>query len=101
MTDLTELDKVQAWLEKNEIEYTRIDRDAGTSPFGEFHQVMVPDRESYEWDVICHPGSYGWEMGRLEAMGNIVDTELIGDTVEGYLKAEEVIERLKVKYGRV
>lgn len=44
------------------------------------------------WDAICHLGSYGHENGLLEIYGSIVQNE--NDTVEGYLTAEEILERL-------
>lgn len=43
-------------------------------------------------DAICHGGSYGHEKGLLEIMG-LVDVEKVGDSVEGYLIAEEVFMR--------
>lgn len=51
-----------------------------------------------EWDAVCHEGSYGRERGLLEIMGNIVDSEKVGDYVEGYLTAEEVLERVDNLY---
>ena len=47
-----------------------------------------------KWDAICHDGSYGSESGLLEIMGELVDEEEVGDTVEGYLTAKEVLERV-------
>ena len=47
------------------------------------------------WDAICHSGSYGRENGLLEIMGEaLVDSEQVGDTVEGWLTAEEILNRI-------
>ena len=43
-------------------------------------------------DAVCHSGSYGREQGLLEIMG-LVNTEEVGDSVEGWLTAEEVFAR--------
>jgi hypothetical protein len=48
--------------------------------------------EGYVSDAICHDGSYGRQDGLLEMMG-LVNEEEIGDSVEGYLTAEQVFER--------
>ena len=44
------------------------------------------------WDVICQEGSYGYRDGLLEAYGDIVEAD---DVVEGYLTAQDVIERIE------
>lgn len=43
-------------------------------------------------DAICHNGSYGRQDGLLEMMG-LVNEEEVGDSVEGWLTAEQVFER--------
>ena len=107
MRDLTELNKLEQWLIANNIRYERIDKE--DIPIDESlkyclaqfeqHQICVPgyDSERREWDAICHRGSYGAEEGLLEIMGTIV-RENDGYSVEGWLTAEEVIERIKEKY---
>ena len=45
-------------------------------------------------DAICHDGSYGKEGGLLEIMGNLVDETKTEDTVEGYLTAEDILNRI-------
>lgn len=47
--------------------------------------------DTEDWDAICHEYSYGGCDGLLEIMGSIVTG---GDTVEGYLTAEEILARL-------
>ena len=56
-------------------------------------QVAYPSFENTICDVVCFPGSYGYEQGLLEIMG-LVDEEEVGDTVEGYLTATEVFQRI-------
>ena len=104
-TDLTELNKLEAWLMLHRIQYERKDLPAIYDEKGlnirlEKHQICVPVENVAErsWDAICHPGSYGYEQGLLEIMGDLVDCKKDGDTVVGYLTAEEVIERFK-NYG--
>lgn len=45
------------------------------------------------WDAICHTYSYGSDKDLLEIMGVIV-SEDAGDSVEGYLTAADVLERI-------
>lgn len=104
MRDLTELNKLEEYLKENDIPYVRRDdipesTDVQKRYFEElgfdFHQIVVPDLNDWAWDCICHKGSFGCEEGLLEIMGCLVEED--GD-VEGYLTAEDVIERIK-KYG--
>jgi hypothetical protein len=55
---------------------------------------MVPSRFSWEWDAVCQFGSYGWQEGLLETMGILVAPDY-GDSVEGHLTADEMIERIE------
>jgi hypothetical protein len=48
-------------------------------------------------DAICHDGSYGKFDGLLEIMGDLVDETKTGDTVEGWLTAEEILNRIDAK----
>lgn len=97
---MSELDKLQAYLEEHGFYYKRIDKnDEGV--FGiDRHQIIVYEtaectEECMLWDAVCQYGSYGYEDGLLETMGVIVDEDECGDTVEGYLTADDVIERIK------
>lgn len=56
------------------------------------YQVCYPTKEVCVSDVVCHGGSYGHQQGLLEIMG-LVDEEEVGDSVEGWLTAEQVFER--------
>ena len=107
MRNLKELNKLEQWLIANDIHYERIDKEDmpidESLPYClvqlEQHQICVPeyDSERREWDAICHRDSYGAEVGLLEIMGTIV-RDNAGDSVEGWLTAEDVIERVKEKY---
>ena len=98
--DLTELNKLEAYLKEHGVSYEREDREARRLPDGTFlcldwHRIVVHSRDDYLWDAICHKGSYGAEKGLLEIMGDIVDEEAVGDRVEGWLTAADVIERIE------
>ena len=57
-------------------------------------QIVVKDK-GYDWDAICHSGSYGHQTGLLEIFGNIVDfNKTGGDTVEGFLTADDILKKL-------
>lgn len=90
---MTELDKLEEYLKKNNIPYTRVDE---SDQWLMRHQIMVPEAyPNAEWDAICNPGSYGYEQGLLEIMGDLVDEEKDGDSVVGYLTAEDVVKRIE------
>lgn len=101
MTDLTEMNKLEKYLREKYIPYERIDQDKILDQSGfvrlEQHQICVPvtDPRYKKWDVICHWGSYGHEEGLLELYGDLVDYEKDGDTVVGYLTADDVIRRIE------
>lgn len=92
--DLTQLNKLEQWLKDHNYAYERIDKEGPVDT----HQVIVykelDSRRFRSWDAVCHYGSYGSTRGLLEIMGTIVSPEA-GDSVEGWLTAEEVIERIQ------
>lgn len=93
---MTELDKLEEYLKKNNIPYTRVDEDDPGYEWRMRHQIMVPEAyPNAEWDAVCHKGSYGYEQGLLEIMGDLVDEKKDGDTVVGYLTAEDVVKRIE------
>ena len=94
---MSELDKLELYLKEHGFNYERSDEDAvnvfGGIWIGEKHQIVVKDdKGEYLWDAICHPGSYGFRQGLLEIMGRIVYP---GNDVEGYLTAQQIIDRLE------
>ena len=97
MTNTMELDKLEAWLKDNGFEYSRKDVESLDGGSLDWHQIVVyegKERKERLWDAVCHRGSYGYEEGLLEILGEIVRTSA-GDSVEGWLTAEDVIERVK------
>lgn len=104
MRDLRELDKLEQWLDENEYKYGyEHERTDEATTFGGYrtidrHQITVyreiDGRRFYQWDAICHYGSYGAERGLLEIAGKIVPEE-VEDSVEGWLTADDVVERIR------
>jgi len=62
-------------------------------------QINYPSVENRICDVICHSYSYGHEKGLLEIMG-LVNHKITGDSVEGWLTAEDVFKRISKHYRR-
>lgn len=58
-----------------------------------YKQGAEQARKNVLWDAICGLDSYGYEQGLLETMGVIVDEKKVKDRVEGYLTADEVMQR--------
>ena len=58
----------------------------------EGYQICYPSIANCISDAVCHGFSYGHEKGLLEIMG-LVNEEEVGDSVEGWLTAEQVFER--------
>jgi len=107
MKDLTELNKLEEYLKARGMRYERFDNDDEISVGArdgiiykfDRHQIIVPaSGAEAEWDAICQSGSYGAEEGLLEIYGKIVRP--CGDSVEGYLTAEDVIDRIEEVYGK-
>lgn len=104
MRNLAELNKLEQYLIDRGIKYERFDNDdvpySSTIKYAlkesERHQICVPcySADGREWDAICQRGSYGAEDGLLEIYGSIV-SENAGDSVEGWLTAEDVIKRIE------
>ena len=101
---MTELDKLQEYLEQNGYTIKRIDtkpsdtiqlmRPIADKWLGERHQIIVyGDDGEIAWDAICHLGSYGFEQGLLEVMGSICRNQ--DGVVEGWLTAQNIIDRLE------
>lgn len=97
--DLTQLNKLEQYLKESGIRYERFDVEESIGQDNlcfelERHQICVPCQEKTKWDAICQRGSYGAEEGLLEIYGSIVRANA-GNSVEGYLTAEDVIERIE------
>lgn len=84
-----EMDLLEEYLRKKEKPYKRWDMDGD-------EQIIVYDEDGYRlWDAVCTKYSYGHERGLLEIMGNIVNKKRVGDSVEGWLTAQDVIDRVE------
>lgn len=85
---MTELDKLENYLKNHNYEYDR-------HPLNEGEQIVVfiKGTDSWDFDAVCSPFTYGGNEGLLEIMGTIVENE--EDEVEGYLTTEEIIDRLE------
>lgn len=57
-------------------------------------QICAPSFEKPAIDVVCHGGSYGHEMGLMEAMAHDSYARECdwGDDVKGYLDADEAFD---------
>jgi len=86
-TYFTEMNKLAQGLVDRDITFT-------LKPLLDGFQIVVERKGSKAWDAICHKGSYGGERGFLEIMGEIVFPAEDGDTVVGYLTAEDVLKRV-------
>lgn len=100
--DLSELNKLEEYLQEHKIKYSRFDQDEVLTEDGFIakmmrHQLVVLDKNSRVlWDAICHKGSYGYEQGLLEVMGSTVVLPCDGDSVAGFMTAQDVIDRLEL-----
>ncbi len=103
---MTEMDKLEEYLKEKGYNYTRgrrfceetdrFYREVLHTDGGE--QINVySDKGRCLWDAICGDGSYGYKQGLLEIMGSIVNKREDGDSVVGYLTAQDIIERLEAK----
>lgn len=106
MRNLTQLDWLEEYLKTNGISYVRVDLDDEDLDRHDYcrvkfdhHQLIIYDeRGDRLWDAICQRGSYGAEEGLLEIYGEIVNP-MAGDSVEGWLTAKDVIERIEQRKG--
>ena len=60
-------------------------------------QICYPTSKERICDAVCHKWSYGNEEGLLEIMG-LVDEEEVGDTVQGYMTAEQVFVKIATHF---
>ena len=97
---MSELDILTQYLKDHNIPFERYDCDnvdiklidGECTLYIDRHQICVPNQQYRLWDVICQEGSYGYRDGLLEAFGDIVEVD---DAVEGYLTAQDIIERIE------
>lgn len=98
---MSELDKLEEYLKVHDYDYERYDTEERLDPHGliaslDRHQIVVTrDDGDRAWDAICQRGSYGYEEGLLEIYGDIVWADIDGDSVAGWLTAQDVINRIE------
>lgn len=100
---MSELDKLEEYLKAHGCEYDRYDNDTIWDDAGHVisldrHQIVVYHGSYRSWDAICQEGSYGYKEGLLEIYGDIVWADIDGDSVAGWLTAQDVINR--IEHGR-
>ena len=70
--------------------------------FGCPQVIFLDDNGKDIGDAVCHNGSYGHELGQIEIMGLGLTVEKDGDSVRGWMTAEDVLEQLdKFRNGEV
>lgn len=98
ISGLAEMEKLAQYLDANGYTFEIIHK---TTPSLRLHrnQIWVWTDETKTdtlFDAIYHLGSYGYEQGLLEIMGDRLMTEADGGgSVAGWLTADQIIERLK------
>lgn len=88
---MTELDKLEKYLKEKGYNYERKKSNIGIHSGAQI--IVYNEKGDRQWDAICNWASYGHEKGLLEIMGSIVKPG--GDSVEGWLTAEDIIKRLE------
>ena len=93
----TEMDKLAEWMGEHAAEYgIEWEHDTEPRPMStiglDWNQIIAYKDGIRRFDVVCHYGSYGYEKGLLEIMGECITG---GHDVVGNLNAEEVIERIQ------
>ena len=96
---MSELDKLAKYLHKIKMPFEQYECDKQWDIDDciivmDRHQICVPNQEYPIWDAICQKGSYGYKEGLLEIYGVIVDEAIDGDTVAGWLTADDVIKSI-------
>ena len=90
---MTQMEKLENMLNLSNIPFEITEHWSNTE------QIWYPSRENCICDLVCFGdtilgGSYGHEKGLLEIMGLVDEEEVGDDSVEGWLTAEEVFDRI-------
>lgn len=100
--DLTEMKKLAKYLIDRGVNFTFKTRNLGETQSDDFDwgaqiwgaQIIVFDNNgNRSWDAICGWGTYGSSKGLIEVMGRPVILPEDGDSVCGFLTADDVISR--------
>ena len=88
----TEMDKLIDWLKIcPPTKYTYSVTECCGRPQVIFMDFQTGERVA---DCVCHGASYGHERGLIEAIGAPLVNEEIGDDVEGWLTAVDILSRI-------
>ena len=90
---MSEIEKLEKYLKEKGYNYERKKTSIGIHSGDQL--IVYDENGDRQWDAVCNWGSYGHEQGLLEIMGSIVKPG--GDSVEGWLTAADIIERLEEK----
>ena len=93
-----EIFKLKKMLEDAKIPFDFYERDTEISaiiPEWEHWHINYPSKKGCIISAIEGTGTYGAEEDKLEIMGGLTEEEEKHDTVEGWLTAENVFERIK------
>lgn len=93
-----EIFKLKKMLENAKIPFDFYERDTEISaiiPEWEHWHINYPSKKGCIISVIEGTGTYGAEDDKLEIMGGLTEEEAKHDTVEGWLTAENVFNRIK------
>lgn len=92
---MTEMEKLEKYLKEKGFIFRREQTKIANN---DWDQIIVYNKNGdRQWDAVCNWGSYGHEKGLLEIMGSIVKPG--GESVEGWLTAEDIIKRLEERNG--
>ena len=80
---MSEMEKLQEWLDKNNIKYERYIEEGRLNR----NQILIKTNK-IKLSFICHYGSYGYQQGLIE----MYDFE---NEPEGFLTAKQCINKLK------
>ena len=93
-----EIFKLKKMLEDAKIPFDFYERDTEISaiiPEWEHWHINYPSKKGCIISAIEGTGTYGAEDDKLEIMGGLTEEEAKHDTVEGWLTAEDVFNRIK------
>lgn len=91
---MNEMDKLDEMLTRIGIKHERHEINIPSAD-----QIVVYGKDKkIMWDAICGTYSYGSAEGLIEVMGEAVVCKEDGDSVKGYLTAEDVMNRY-IAYG--
>ena len=96
---MSEMDKLEEYIKAKGLSYKRIVKHPNAKGIdlilNRNQLVVYKSNNTPWWSAVCHFGSYGYDQGLIEVMGDAVVKEDDGDTIVGFLTAEDVIARFE------